>query len=45
MRPPILKAYSEATVDNGTTNISQAIDDRTLNFMEFNFHQSNKSNS
>ena len=45
MRPPVLKAYSEAIVDNGTTNISRAINDRTLNFMEFNFHQSNKSNN
>ena len=45
MRPPVLKADSEAIVDNGTTNISRAIDDRTLNFMEFNFHQFNKSNN
>ena len=45
MRPLVLKADSEAIVDNGTTNISRAIDDRTLNFMEFNFHRSNKSNN
>ena len=34
MRPLVLKAYSEAIVDNVTTNISRAIDDRTLNFMD-----------
>ncbi|KAF5951936.1 hypothetical protein HYC85_009880 [Camellia sinensis] len=44
IRPPVLKADSEATVETGIANTSRAMSDNTLYFVALTFHYSKMSN-